>query len=141
MELITIPILIVMLVFVGIGIGLGLFACGLAAVLVMGGVISSSAALGLITKRPAVAVRMFLLQCGVLTGIPGGATAAWLGQQLFENFMAAQALIPGDWNWQILVIGGLGGGFGGAALALFMDFMFRRSHAWLAERASRSTNR
>ena len=136
MELIAIPILLMMLVFVGIGVGLGVFMCGLAAVLVMGGVISSSAALGLITRRPAVALRVFLLQCGVLAGIPAGAVAAWLGHELLERFMASQALVSSGGTWQIPALGALGGAVGGAALALLMDFVFRRSHAWLAGRTT-----
>ncbi|OYW78258.1 MAG: hypothetical protein B7Z37_00180 [Verrucomicrobia bacterium 12-59-8] len=51
--------LLVMLVLTGIGIGL--FACMIAAALVMLGVVFSSVALGFFTKRPATAVRALLL--------------------------------------------------------------------------------
>ncbi|MFN0076689.1 MAG: hypothetical protein ACKVY0_09460 [Prosthecobacter sp.] len=119
--------MIVMLVIIGAGIGIGLFACAVAATLVALGVVSSSVALGFFTKRPATGVRVFLLQCGVLAGIPAGAVTAWLGRTLFE--MA-------DERWLIAVYGGIGGALAGAVLALLLDFIFRRSHAWLEARRS-----
>ncbi|MFM2142451.1 MAG: hypothetical protein RLZZ476_995, partial [Verrucomicrobiota bacterium] len=73
------PILIfgvVALVLIGVGIGAGLFAALVASVLLFVGVISSSALLGVLTRRPATALRAFLLQCGVLAGIPAGAVTA-----------------------------------------------------------------
>ncbi len=121
--------LVVMLVLIGAGIGAGLFACAMAAALVAMGVISSSVALGFFTKRPATGVRVFLLQCGVLAGIPAGAVTAWIGRTFFE--MA-------DERWLIAVYGGIGGALAGAVLALMLDFIFRRSQAWLEERKSRA---
>jgi len=117
--------MLVMLVLIGVGIGIGLFACAIAAGLAMLGVVSSSVALGFFTKRPATAVRALLLQCGILAGIPAGAITAWIGRELLEKV---------DASWMIAVYGGIGGAFAGALLALMLDFIFRRAHAWLEQR-------
>lgn len=117
--------LLVMVVLVGAGIGIGLFACAIAAGLAMLGVVSSSVALGFLTKRPATAVRALLLQCGILAGIPAGAVTAWVGRTVLEHV---------DESWMIAVYGGIGGAFAGAMLALLLDFIFRRTHAWVEQR-------
>lgn len=120
--------LIVMVVLIGIGIGAGLFACAIAAGMVMLGVVSSSVALGFFTKRPATAMRALLLQCGVLAGIPAGAVTAWVGRAVLEKV---------DESWMIAVYGGIGGAFAGALLALMLDFILRRTHAWVEEKVKR----
>lgn len=120
--------LLVMVVLIGVGIGIGLVACAIAAGLAMLGVVSSSVALGFFTKRPATAVRALLLQCGILAGIPAGAVTAWLGRTVLEHV---------DESWMIAVYGGIGGAFAGALLALLLDFIFRRTHAWVEERLKR----
>lgn len=120
--------LFVMVVLIGIGIGAGLFACAIAAGMVMLGVVSSSVALGFFTKRPATAMRALLLQCGVLAGIPAGAVTAWVGRAVLEKV---------DESWMIAVYGGIGGAFAGALLALMLDFILRRTHAWVEEKVKR----
>lgn len=122
--------LLVMVVLVGAGIGIGLFACAIAAGLAMLGVVSSSVALGFLTKRPATAVRALLLQCGILAGIPAGAITAWVGRSVLEHV---------DESWMIAVYGGIGGAFAGAMLALLLDFIFRRTHAWVEQRMKQKT--
>ena len=117
--------LLVMVVLIGVGIGIGLVACAIAAGLAMLGVVSSSVALGFLTKRPATAVRALLLQCGILAGIPAGAVTAWVGRSVLEHV---------DESWMIAVYGGIGGAFAGAMLALLLDFIFRRTHAWVEQR-------
>jgi hypothetical protein len=117
-------LLLVMLVLIGVGIAVGLFACVIAAVLVTLGVVSSSVALGFFTKRPQAAVRAFLLQCGVLAGIPAGAVTAWLGRALLEK---------ADPSWMVAVYGSIGGAFAGALLALLLDFIFRHTHALIEQ--------
>ena len=117
--------LLVMVVLIGVGIGIGLVACAIAAGLAMLGVVSSSVALGFLTKRPATAVRALLLQCGILAGIPAGAVTAWVGRSVLEHV---------DESWMIAVYGGIGGAFAGALLALLLDFIFRRTHAWVEQR-------
>ncbi|WP_395750321.1 hypothetical protein [Prosthecobacter sp.] len=119
---------LVMLVLIGVGIGVGLFACAVAAVLMMLGVVSSSVALGFFTKRPATAVRALLLQCGILAGIPAGAVTAWVGRAFLDKV---------DESWLIAVYGGIAGAFAGAVLALMLDFIFRRSHLWVEQRVKR----
>lgn len=122
--------LLVMVVLVGAGIGIGLFACAIAAGLAMLGVVSSSVALGFLTKRPATAVRALLLQCGILAGIPAGAVTAWVGRSVLEHV---------DESWMIAVYGGIGVAFAGAMLALLLDFIFRRTHAWVEQRMKQRT--
>jgi len=117
--------LLVMVVLIGVGIGIGLVACAIAAGLAMLGVVSSSVALGFLTKRPATAVRALLLQCGILAGIPAGAVTAWVGRSVLEHV---------DESWMIAVYGGIGGAFAGAMLALLLDYIFRRTHAWVEQR-------
>jgi len=130
MELPGLIMLLVMLVLIGVGIAVGLFACVLAVVLVTLGVVSSSVALGFFTKRPATAVRALLLQCGILAGIPAGAVTAWIARAIMEK---------ADAGWMIAVYGGIAGAFAGAVLALLLDFIFRRTHAWIEARAKRDT--
>jgi len=122
--------LLVMVVLIGVGIGIGLVACAIAAGLAMLGVVSSSVALGFVTKRPATAVRALLLQCGILAGIPAGAVTAWVGRSVLEHV---------DESWMIAVYGGIGGAFAGAMLALLLDFIFRRTHAWVEQRMKQKT--
>ena len=71
--------LVVALVLVGVGFAVGLVACVLGACLLGLGVLSSSLFVGVTSRRPALGVRLFLLQCGVFTGLPAGAVGAWLG--------------------------------------------------------------
>lgn len=117
--------MLVMLILIGVGIGIGLFACLIAVALGMLGMVSSSVALGFFTKRPATAVRALLLQCGILAGIPAGAVTAWVGRAVLEKV---------DESWMIAVYGGIGGALAGAVLALLLDYILRRTHAWVEER-------
>lgn len=134
MSLIGFIVLLVMLVLIGVGIGIGLFACAVGAVLVALGVVSSSVALGFLTKRPATAMRALLLQCGVLAGIPAGAATAWVSHSLYTEIAAWQgwSLVGGE--WKIPLFGAVGGAFAGVLLALTLDFILRRSHAWVEAR-------
>lgn len=129
--------LLVMVVLIGVGVGIGLFACAIAAGLAMLGVVSSSVALGFLTKRPATAVRALLLQCGILAGIPAGAVTAWVGHGAINSIAAWQGWRLGGWEWKIPLFGALGGAFAGALLVLMLDFIFHRSHAWLELRMKR----
>lgn len=128
------PVLIfavIAVVLVGAGIGAGLFACGIAAVLVIMGVVSSSAALGFLTRRPAVALRVFLLQCGLFAGLPAGAVTAWLGHTIIETLASVPPPPATAFNWPILLMGAAGGAVAGIALAFVLDFILRRAHALL----------
>ncbi|HEY1048296.1 MAG TPA: hypothetical protein VGE39_01020 [Prosthecobacter sp.] len=139
MELVGFIILLAMLVLVGVGIGAGLFACTIAAGLAGLGVISSSVALGFYTKKPATAVRALLLQCGILAGIPAGAVCAWVADKVFHAFATWQGWTLLGAEWKIPLFGAIGGAFAGAILALMLDFILRRTHAWVEARAKRLT--
>jgi len=132
-------VLLVMVVLIGIGIGIGLFACALGAALVTLGVVSSSVALGFLTQRPATAVRALLLQIGVLAGIPAGAVTAWIGHTVIKSIAAWQGWTPEGLEWKVPLLGGVGGAFAGVILALLLDFILRKSHAWLQTRTHRDT--
>ncbi len=129
MEPFGLVFLVIALILVGIGIAIGLVACGLAALLVGLGVVSSSFVIGLSTRRPAAGFRAFLLQCGILAGIPAGAVCAWLGKAFFT---AVASELP------ILACGALGGAVAGIIVALSLDFISRRLHAWASARLLRS---
>ena len=125
MALFGLVFLIVALVLVGVGVVVGLIACGLAAVLIGLGVISSSVVIGLRTRRPALGIRVFLLQCGLIAGIPAGAVCAWLAQSFYEAYGS---------GWPILIYGAAGGAFSGLLVALLLDYISMRFHAWVSAR-------
>lgn len=125
---------VVMLLLLGVGVGVGLFACLIAAALTGLGVVSSSVAVGLYTRRPAAAVRLFLLQCGVLAGLPAGAVCAWLGQQLYSAWSELKQTAMVGVEWKVPLFGALGGALAGAVLALLLDFCLRRVCVWVEAR-------
>ena len=137
MGLIGLFILLIMVILVGVGIGVGLFACAIAAVLAMFGVVSSSVALGFLTKRPATALRALLLQCGVLAGIPAGAVAAWVCHSLYTAISTWQGWSLAGSEWKIPLFGAVAGAFAGVILALMTDFILRRAHGWAEGRLRR----
>jgi hypothetical protein len=117
--------LLVALVLIGIGIAIGLVACLFAALLVGLGIISSSFVIGFRSGRPEAGIRAFLLQCGILSGIPAGAVSAWLGYSFFTTHRD---------GWPILLSGALGGAIAGVIIALALDFVSRRLHTWASAR-------
>lgn len=127
MALFGLVFLIVALVLIGIGVAVGLVGCLLTALLVGLGVVSSSFFIGLRTGRAAAGIRAFLLQCGILAGLPAGAVCAWLAQAFFAEYGA---------GWPVLVYGALGGAFAGLLVALLLDFVSRRLHRWATSRGA-----
>jgi len=121
MALFGIVFFLVALVLIGAGFAIGLVACVAAVALVGLGVLSSSVFVGVSAKRPSAGVRAFLLQVGILAGIPAGIATAWLA----SSFVAA---IGG--HWPVLVYGAAGGAFAGCLIAVTLDFIFRRAHAF-----------
>lgn len=121
MFLFSIVALFSALVLTGIGLAIGLFACALAGILLSAGVVSTSVLIALRSSRPALGVRAFLLQCGVLAGVPAGAICAWLAQTLFVAY---------DSGWAVLLAGAVGGALSGLVIALGLDLASRRLHAW-----------
>lgn len=117
--------LVVGMILIGIGIAIGLVGCAIAAALLGVGVISSSVFVGLWSGRTRTGLRVFLLQCGLLAGIPAGAVCAWLGQ----SFLSAYGS-----GWPALVYGAIGGAFAGVVIALLLDLISRRLHSWAAQR-------
>ena len=125
MALFGLVFLVVALVLIGVGAAIGLVACALGAALLGIGVISSSVFAGLRSGRASVGIRIFLLQCGLLAGIPAGAACAWLAKSFFEAYGS---------GWPVLVYGALGGAFAGLIVALLLDFISRRLSAWASMR-------
>lgn len=75
---------IVCFVLIGVGLALGLVAAALGFALVSLGIVSSSLLLGVWKKRPATAMRAFLVQCGLFAGIPAGLLCGAFAQAFFE---------------------------------------------------------
>lgn len=132
MALFGLIFLVVALILIGVGIVIGVVVCGVAAALVAVGVVSSSVVVGLLTRRPVAAVRVFLLQCALLTGIPSGILCAWL---------VHYTLSAADSGWLISLYGAVGGAAAGVVIAFFLDFTFRRLHAWAAAKLPSKTRR
>lgn len=122
--------LLVALVLIGVGIAIGLVACAVATGIIALGIVSSSFLVGLRSGRPAAGIRAFLLQCGILAGIPAGAVCAWLG----VHFSSA---LKEQWDhWSVLAWGALGGAVAGVIVALCLDFISRQLHVWITVRMS-----
>jgi hypothetical protein len=131
MALFALIFLVVALILIGVGIVVGLVVCCIAAMLFAIGILSSSLVIGLLTRRPTAGVRAFLLQCGLLGGIPSGILCAWLAHSILS------AAAPG---WLISLYGALGGAVAGVIIALLLDFEFRRLHRWASVKLSRGTS-
>ena len=125
MALFGIVFLFVALVLIGIGIAIGTIAFLVTAVLVGMGVVSSSFLIALRSGRPSAGIRAFLLQCGILAGIPAGAICAWLG----EHFLAAMGS-----DLPVLLYGAMGGALAGVTVAFMLDVISVRIGAWTAAR-------
>ena len=125
MGIIALIFFFVALVLIGVGIALGLVACLFAALLLGTGVLSTSFIVGFLSRSRAEGIRAFLVQCGVLAGIPAGAACAWLGQSLVTG-------TPG--GWPVAVCGALAGAAAGVVVALSLDHASRHLHRWALER-------
>ena len=125
MGLLGLVFLVVALVLIGVGIAIGTIACLVGAALVGLGVISSSFVVGVCSGRASAGFRAFLLQCGVLAGIPAGAACAWLGHNFY---VAAGNQLP------ILFFGALGGALAGLIVAVMLDFVSGRLGSWAGNR-------
>lgn len=123
MALFGLVFLVVALILIGVGIVVGLVACAVGAGLVGVGVVSSSVVIGLFSRSSSAGIRAFLLQCGVIAGIPAGILCAWLAYSIFQSYGT---------GWVVLLYGALGGAVGGIVIALLVDFIYRRIHVWTA---------
>jgi hypothetical protein len=132
MALFALVFLIVALILIGVGIVAGLVVCCIAAVLLAVGILSSSVVIGLLSRRPSAGVRAFLLQCALLAGIPSGILCASLAHSIFS---------AAGGGWLISLYGALGGAVAGLVIALLLDFIFRRLHAWASSKLAKETRR
>jgi hypothetical protein len=133
-AIVSLVLAIIVLVLIGVGIAVGLVACALAALLVGLGVLSSSLVVGMLSGRATDGIRVFLLQCGVIVGVPAGAVCALLATSLMAE-------LQGTVDWPLLVGGGLCGGLAGIMVALVLDLMSRRLCAWATLRLKTSPAR
>ena len=108
---------IVVLVSIGAGVAVALVTCLVAAVLVAIGAVSSSAVIGLLTRRPYIGARVLLFECAIAAGVPAGIFCAYLGDYLWR--------VAGS-SWCIPVYGAAGGAMAGVGIALLLEFIFRR---------------
>jgi hypothetical protein len=123
---------LVALLLIGVGIVVGLIACALTAILLALGIVSSSVFVGMRTGKAGAGFRAFLIQIGILCGIPAGALCAWLAKSFFASY-------GGDIS--ILLYGALGGAFAGVMIALMLDFISRRLGTWAGARIESETKR
>jgi hypothetical protein len=127
MPLLVIPALLIGLLCLGIGLAVGLCLLAVTAVLVATGIVSSSVVMGLITRRLSVGLRTLLLQLGVLGGVVGGIGIAWLGQAFLSNL---------GLTGQMIAYAALGGGLGGAVIALTASHLATRLQGAVQVRVS-----
>lgn len=111
----------VSLLLIGVGLPVGLVAISATAALISLGVLSSSVFIGLRTGRTESGIRAFLIQCGLLLGIPAGAAMAWIAKHFADQI---------GHDWYILAYGALGGALAGLTLALILDVISRKIHFW-----------
>lgn len=130
MAIVTLILAAIVLFLIGAGIAAGLIACAFAALLVGLGVLSSSVVVGLRSGRATDGIRAFLLQCGIIVGVPAGAICALFATSLMEELQGAV-------DWPMLVGGSLVGALAGIMVALTVDAMSRRLHAWAVLRLPR----
>jgi hypothetical protein len=116
MAILALVFLAVALVLVGIGLAVGTIGFLLAAILVGLGVVSSSVLIGVRSKRAGAGFRAFIIQCGILAGVPAGIVCALLAQSLWETY---------GHYWPVIVSGALGGALAGLIVALVLDFAWR----------------
>ncbi|MEK7949257.1 hypothetical protein [Luteolibacter soli] len=127
MAIVSLILAAIVLVLIGVGIAVGLVACALATLLVGLGVLSSSVVVGMFSGRAADGIRVFLLQCGIIAGVPAGAVCALLATSLMAE-------LQGVTDWPVLIGGGLCGGLAGITVALVLNVMALRLQAWAALR-------
>jgi hypothetical protein len=126
MAIVSLILAVIVLFLIGVGIAVGLVACAMAALLVGLGVISSSVVVGMFSGRATDGIRVFLLQCGIIAGVPAGAVCALLATSLVKELQGVA-----DWPvWPVLIGGGLCGGLAGIMVALVLDMMSRRLRTW-----------
>lgn len=125
MGLFGLIFLIVALVVIGIGIALGVVACILTCAFLVLGIASSSFVIGFHRGHPVAGTRAFLVQCGILAGVPAGIVCVWSVQFVFGT---------GATGWSLLVCGAVGGALAGFVVALSLEFAFRRLYQWASVR-------
>ena len=131
MEVFGLVFIFVALFLIGVGIVCGVLACGIAVALVGIGIVSSSVIVGFLS-RPRAGVRAFLLQCGLVAGVPAGIVCAWLAHYLFSA--AAPALL-------ISFYGAFGGAVAGLVIALLVEFASGQLHRWTSDQVVRGAQR
>lgn len=125
--------LAIVLVLIGVGMVLGAVAVAATAVLLAAGVVSSSVMVGVWRGRAQAGLRAFLLQCGILAGIPAGMLCAWLATSVWEQISGTLFVV--------LAAGALAGAVGGVVVALMFDFTAVRVQTFLAARIERARRR
>lgn len=123
MGIVTLILAAIVLFLVGVGIAVGLVASAFAALLVGLGVLSSSVIVGIYSGRTTDGIRAFLLQCGIIIGVPAGAVCALLATSLITELQGAA-------DWVVLIRGSLCGALAGVIVALALTAISRRLHAW-----------
>src|SRR6266550_895284 len=116
----------VALILVGVGLAFGTLAAFLAVILVVAGVVSSSVAVGLLRGTARAGFRAFVVQCGVVAGVPAGMLSAWIASSV-------RHIMEADLFW-ILLVGAISGAVAGACVAMLFVFIVQRLGNWAGAR-------
>jgi len=111
-----------------VGIVVAVVTLAVTAVLVAVGVVSFSAAVGLLSRRPSHAARALFIQLGALSGILCG-----IGAALFATWLGNLGIHRG----LVVLIGGATGLAYGLGVALLFNFAWTRATQWIVARINR----
>jgi hypothetical protein len=123
----------VALILVGVGLAFGTLAAFLTVILVVAGVVSSSVAVGLLRGTARAGFRAFVVQCGVVAGVPAGMLCAWIASSV-------RHILEADLLW-ILFVGAISGAVAGACVAMLFVFIVQRLGNWAGTRLKISSTR
>ena len=124
MMVVLIFILVVILVLIGICVVVGIISLLLAGILLVVGILTSSALVGIISRRPASAFKALFIQVGGAGGAIAGGGVGWLTGIFME--------VPGPiFGWVVM------GAFCGLGVGIGIAMIFNIVWSWLLDRILR----
>jgi hypothetical protein len=123
----------VALVLLGLGLAFGTLAALGTVILIVAGVVSSSVAVGLLRGTARAGFRAFIVQCGILAGVPAGMLCAWVASSV--RHVLDSDLVS------VLAVGAASGAIAGACVSLLLVFVMQRLGAWVGARLKLPSSR